>query len=269
MNAAAERGALARFQDAFANALLSPHAPADAAIAALAEQPAFAVYRNTVMKGCVDALQANFPSVARLVGEEWFRDAAREHAAVALPDEPSLLRYGAAFPAFLATFEPAAALPYLADVARLDRLWTEAHAAADAPALDRGALAGIDPGALGDAILHPHPAARWAWFPDAPIYTIWRRNREESADDSEIEWRAEGALLARPHDSVRWIALDAAGCRFLDACASGLPVAQAIDAALGAEADTNVVRLISALLAAGAFSRITLAPGHAAPRSLP
>ena len=29
---------------------------------------AFAVYRNTVLKGCIDALQANYPTVGQLVG---------------------------------------------------------------------------------------------------------------------------------------------------------------------------------------------------------
>ena len=52
--------ALARFQDGFAQALLAPE-PATAPgltpeIAALARQPGFAVYRNTLMKGCIDAL---------------------------------------------------------------------------------------------------------------------------------------------------------------------------------------------------------------------
>ena len=53
--------------------LLNPTDPAptdDGLAHGLAAQPAFAVYRNTVMKGCVDALEANFPTVARLVGEE-------------------------------------------------------------------------------------------------------------------------------------------------------------------------------------------------------
>ncbi len=179
MKPADSTGALSRYQDAFSRALLAPGAEPDDVVAALASQPAFSVYRNTVMKGCVDALQANFPCVMRLVGEEWFRAAARVHAAKSLPAEPSLLRYGAGFPAFLASFEPAAELPYLAGVAQLDLLWTESHAAADAPALEIAAFAGLDPDRLSEAVLNPHPAARWAWFADAPIYTIWRRNREE------------------------------------------------------------------------------------------
>jgi hypothetical protein len=33
--------------------------------------PALAVYRNTVAKGCIDALQANYPAVHTLVGSDW------------------------------------------------------------------------------------------------------------------------------------------------------------------------------------------------------
>ncbi|MBI1990336.1 MAG: putative DNA-binding domain-containing protein, partial [Betaproteobacteria bacterium] len=170
-------GALARFQDDFAHALLAPAGRLVTTIppemAALAAQPAFAVYRNTVMKGCIDALQANFPAVTRLVGEEWLRAAAAIHVRDALPADPTLLRYGAAFADFLARFEPATELTYLPGVARLDRYWTEAHAAPDADVLDPAAVAGVAPEALAGTVLHPHPAARWRWFPDAPIYTIW------------------------------------------------------------------------------------------------
>lgn len=258
-------GALARFQDAFADALLAEPGEEDASMAALAAQPAFAVYRNTVMKGCIDALQANFPAVARLVGEEWFRAAAAVYAANELPREPSLLAYGRSFPDFLAAFPPAAELRYLPAVARLDRLWSEVHVAADAPVLDRATLARLDPETLGDAHLDPHPAARWAWFDDTPAYTIWRRNREAGDDAADIEWRGEGALLTRPEGAVRWIAIDAASCCFLDGCARGESVAQALDAALSSDANANLVRLVARLLEAGALSRLThpTSPDHA------
>ena len=249
---------LAQFQDAFSRALLAEPAEADECVAALAAQPAFAVYRNTVMKGCVDALEANFPAVARLVGEEWFRAAAAVYARAELPAEPSLLAYGGSFPAFLARFEPAAALPYLPEVARLDRLWTESHAAADGPVLDRSAFARLAPESLGEAVLEPHPAARWAWFDATPAFTIWSRNRDEAAAEGEIDWRGEGALLTRPVGAVRWLAVDAAACRFLDACALDAPLSLALESALEADANANLVRLVNALLDAGALARIRL-----------
>jgi len=251
-------GALARFQDAFAHALFVPETEPTAVIpphvAALTAQPAFAVYRNTVMKGCIDALQANYPAVARLVGEEWFRAAAAIHVREALPTDPTLLRYGTAFSDFLARFEPAARLPYLPGVARLDRFWTEAHAAPDEDTLDPAALAGLAPDKLACTVLHPHPAARWAWFADGPIYTIWSRNRTNAPADADLDWRSEGALLVRPRDAVEWIALDAAGCAFLDACAAGETLAEAAQAALRARGEADLTQLMSTLLEAGAFS---------------
>ena len=172
----------------------------------------------------------------------------------ALPADPTLLRYGASFPGFLARFEPAAELPYLPGVARLDRYWTEAHAAPDAAALDASAVARLAPAALAETVLHPHPAARWAWFADGPIYTIWSRNRADSVPAADLDWRPEGALLVRPRDTVEWIALDAAGCAFLDACAAGGTLAGAARAALEAQGNADLARLMSNLLEAGAFS---------------
>jgi hypothetical protein len=251
---AAPPGALARFQDAFAQALF---APAAAIVSAATAQPAFAVYRNTLMKGCIDALQANYPAVVRLVGEEWFRAAATIYARESLPVEPVLLCYGDAFADFLARFGPAAELPYLPGVARLDRMWTESHVAADGEELGAGAVARLAPATLQATVLHPHPAARWAWFAEAPIYTIWSRNRADSVPDHDFDWQPEGALLTRACGAVEWIPLDAAGCAFLDVCAAGSTLAAAAQAALEVQGDADLARLMSDLLSAGAFSRLS------------
>ena len=215
------------FQQALAQALFAPQDATDPRVRHLTAQPAFAVYRNTVMKGCIDALEANFPAVAKLVGSEWFRAAAALHVAVDPPRDGRLLNYGEGFADFLQSFEPAAELPYLAGVARLDALWRDAHAAADAPPLDAAWLARHEAQRLAALVLQPHPAARWAWFAEQPIYSIWSRNRGAADDDGEIVWQGEGALLTRPADVVTWRPIDAAGCAFLDACAQGLPLAEA------------------------------------------
>jgi len=255
-------GRLQRFQDEFARALLAEDSAAAGLapeIARLAVQPAFAVYRNTVMKGCIDALQANYPSVARLVGDEWFRAAAAIYARANLPRHPTLADYGADFADFLAAFAPAAELPYLAGVARLDRFWTEAHTARDEAPLGVAAVARLAPGELARTALRPHASARWAWFDAQPIVTIWRRNRyPDSADDGEIAWHGEGVLIARSRAAVEHVELDAAACAFLDACAAGQPLADAAAAALAVSAETDLARLIAGLLDAGAFGGLDI-----------
>lgn len=249
-------GTLGRFQDEFARALLVIDEAAPPSMAKLVGQPAFAVYRNTVIKACVDALQANYPAVNRLVGDEWMRAAAAIYARKTLPRMPMLLDYGADFADFLAHFEPAAELPYLTGVARLDRCWTEAHTAATESPLDDAAIKKLAEGNYFRLHLQPHAATRWVWCADAPAFTIWSRNRGDEPNADDLEWRAEGALLTRPGDAVVWHKLDRASCVFLDSCAAGATVAGAAQAALDADHDADLSRLIAILFDAGAFSHI-------------
>lgn len=259
-------GALAAFQDAFTHALLAEGATSagDAAIAALCSQPGFGVYRNTVMTGCIDALVANYPAVVRLVGDEWFRAAASLYVRHAPPSQPCLVDYGEGFAGFLAGFPPASRLPYLSDVARLDRLWTEAHLAADDAPLEAARVASLAEAELATAVLAPRASARWAWFDRHPAWSIWRHARagtaepaEESADFEPV-WQAEGALLVRAGDVVASMPLDRAERAFLDACAAVKPLAGCAAAALAADPAADLAASMAKLLRAGAFARLHL-----------
>jgi hypothetical protein len=240
--------ALASFQSAFADAVLGRGA-------AFVDQPAFAVYRNTVMSGWVDALQANYPCVARLVGTEWFRGAAVAYALRHPATDARLMLFGSEFAAFLGASEAARDLPYLAGVARLDRAWTEAHVAADAEC-DAAHLASVPPRELGAVRVAVHPAARWAWFDALPVFTIWSRQRADDPSNDDIVWRSEGALLTRPGASVQWRSATRAECAFLDACAvaRGALLAEAAAAALAAQPQCDLAALFAGLLQAGALS---------------
>jgi hypothetical protein len=250
--------ALGAFQDAFAAALADPERTAGP-MQALARQPGFAVYRNTVMKGSIDALQGNFPAVTRLAGEEWLRAAAAVYVRGALPSTPMLARYGEDFPAFLARFEPAQALPYLAGVARCDRLWTEAHLAADEPVLDGAAIASLAPERLAELRLRPHVAARWVWFNDAPVAALWLNTRAALPVD-DIDWQPDGILVTRPRDAVLTASLSRAGCAFLDACAAGATLAETVARTLGVDPHTDLQALMAQLVAAGAFAALPMEP---------
>ncbi len=254
----AEINSLAGFQSAFARALRHPDGPLPPSFARLVGQPGFAVYRNTVMKGCIDALHANFPSVARIVGDEWFRAAAAVYARAERPSAPMLATYGASFPDFLARFEPAAELPYLPAVARIDRLWSEAHVAADATPLDADGLRALRPDEVSRCSLQLHPATRWAWSDDLPLHALWTRNRSDAAspDDPSIDWHGEGVLLTRPLGVVLAQPLSRAGAALLDACAQGHSIEEAVEAALSADQAEDVGVLIGQCVSAGAFCGI-------------
>lgn len=251
---------LRRFQEHFARALIEATPPEDggADVTRLLAQPGFAVYRNTVMKGCIDALQANYPAVARLVGEEWLRAAAAVFVTQHRPSSPLMLDYGAEFETFLAGFAPAAELPYLPGVARLDRFWNEAHGARDETPLGADQVAALAQHDLARATVQPHASARWAWFDEQPIFTIWSRNRQDNTDESEIAWHGEGALVVRPFDRVEFVELGRADVAFLEACAAGKTLTDAAMSALAADGAADLSQTMARLLGAGAFARIVI-----------
>jgi hypothetical protein len=221
---------------------------------ALAVQPGFSVYRNTVMAGCIDALAANYPTVRQLVGVDCFNEAAAAFARKFPPSSGVLAGYGKDFAIFLSSFDAVVELEYLPAVATLDRCWTEAHFAANAVVLKPADLAGLMPEALSRARFVLHPAARWHTFDALPIYTIWRRHRESLPLDDDLDWRGESALVTRPTEAVVWTDIPHAAAVFLSSCASGHPFARAMDDAV-APGSADDASWLSALIHAGAFSR--------------
>src|SRR5450830_2078243 len=78
----------------------------------------FAVYRNNVHGSLINALASAYPVTLQLVGDEFFRAMAGCYVQANPPSSPVISAYGATFSSFIQGFEPAASVPYLADVAR-------------------------------------------------------------------------------------------------------------------------------------------------------
>jgi hypothetical protein len=248
---------LATFQDAFATALVDG-ACADAAVllADVVTQPGFAVYRNTIAKGCIDALEANYAALVRLVGAACFRAVAHEYVRRHPPSSPVLLGYGVGFADFLSNVEALHSVPYLADVARLDRFWTETHVAADAQPMSARALVGLSPEALSQHVLTLHPATRWRWCEAHPAYAIWRCNRGETQADAALPpvWCGDGALFTRCAGVVTTRAAGQGTCALLDAFSCGRSVGSAVAEALAVEPGMDFRAVMAELLSGCAFA---------------
>jgi hypothetical protein len=78
------------------------------------------LHRNTALHGLINALRLSHPTVDALVGEAFFDQAALAFVQEQPPTGACLTGYGERFAAFLHTYEFAAGLAYLSDVARLD-----------------------------------------------------------------------------------------------------------------------------------------------------
>ncbi len=227
---------LARFQTGFADAMVDP-----AVTGALAAQPGFAVYRNTPLKAGVDALIANYPTIDTILGNEAFGAVGLIYARQFRPVSPILCDYGAGFADFLAASPLAEDLPYLADVARIDRLWTEAFFAADAPALDTALIA-----SLADRIVL-HPASRHLWL-DTPAATIWLAHQQAPFKAIEPVWQGEGVHVTRSEGAVAVERVSAADIVLLDALAGGATILAAAEAMLAAFSDADLAAIFARLL---------------------
>lgn len=244
------------FHDAFAAAMGGDLA----ALGAWSKAPdlvqRLSVYRNTAAKGCADALVAQFPTVAKLVGEPWLGAAAIAFARVHPPTQACLLTYGGEFPQWLASFGPAAEMPWLAGVAALDFLWTEAHLAADAAPLTAAGLQALGPDDYARLRLAPHPAARFAGF-DAGIPSLWIAMQADTPPTAvEVGDAPEGLLFVRPHLDITPIRLGPGALALLDACRDGASLADAAGAALAAEPHLDLSTAFAELLAGGAFASL-------------
>lgn len=247
---------LAAFQDRFVAAMHR-----DAPLTAQdddALRRGLGVYRNTIYKALIDALSDNYPTVQRLVGAEWFAASAYDYLSTHSPRDAALVTFGEDYPDFLRALPATAEIPYLPGVAALDRYWIEAHVAADAPALSPQMLAGVAADRLFDLSAPLHASARIAWF-EAPAPSIWRLNRPPAppAEEMDVEWIAEGALIARPGAEVDMMILDRAGFVFLDKCREGATFGEAATAAMAVAPEADLVSQIARFIAFGAFAAQT------------
>jgi hypothetical protein len=249
---------LREFQRAFGQALLSVPDPADDEIPGLPGL-ALRIHRNTTLKGLVDALAANYPTVCQLVGDEWFQASAIEYVRTHPARSPVLALYGERFPAFLADFAAAAEFPYLPEVARIDRLWIESLTALDMTPLMSSSLAGLSAATAARQRVSLHPATRLAWVRHSAA-TIWIHHRAPHSSELTIADTAEGILLTRHQGTIEHQLLDAAGFRFLECLGDGMPLGEAAVAALETDASAHIAGVLSQSIALGAFADLTENP---------
>lgn len=271
-------------------ALLDPTLPAPAGLRAwngVDPRSRLAVHRNNVVGGLVEVLAANFPVVQQLVGADFFRAMAAAYVRQWPPRSCLLAHYGAppavlapgaadsGFPAFIASFGPAASLPYLADLARLESARIHAcHAADAAPLTAEAGAAALAAGgqadsagrlaAAGDLRLVCHPSLVVVSSPHA-VVSLWAAHQADGEPDlaNLTLDTPEAALVLRKDLQVLVLPLPPAVAPGLAALLQALQQqARLGDAAaqvLAAQPDANLGSLLSLLVGHGGLCAIHLA----------
>jgi hypothetical protein len=221
------------------------------------ERARAAVHRNTFVGTLVEVLAESFPVTRAMAGADFFDAMARARVLADPPTSPVLTEYAIAFPAFVAAFEPARAVPVLAEMATLEALRIAAFHAADADAIGLAAFHRLacDAALFETTGVVLHPAARW-FHADHALVELWRAHAETESpghvDLGGIEANsAQEVLVHRPRFEVNQRPLPAGAVAFLDALASGVSFARAFAEASRQQPKAEPAALFSLLLQEG------------------
>jgi len=195
---------LHELQSAFARSIVELNTDNSEVLAHLLATPRLSaanslnVYRTNVFTNYTAALRDTYPVIERLVGAEFFQQAAQDFVQITPSTSGDMHDYGENFGLFLSTYLGARELPYLPDVARLEWVQSRVFHGPEAQALDLARLAEVTDEQQTDLCFTLHPASglvqsRW------PILSIWRANQPDATGNETVDLNAgaERVLVIR------------------------------------------------------------------------
>ncbi len=149
------------------------------------------IYRDSLLAGRIRALEDTYTVTCRLVGERCFEATAGAYIAVTRQCDWSLQAFAAGFPDFLSDFQPLKSLPYLADVARLERACERAQTGCDPRPLDWARFAEAAE-AVSWVSIEENGAMLRARY---PIDVIWRAHQAPGGLEHELSLTQQASTL--------------------------------------------------------------------------
>jgi hypothetical protein len=181
------------------------------------------VYSGAYRARLAEALQANFPALAKLLEDADFATLASRYVDAHDSAFFSIRYYGHELPQFLSQHPDYTDAPLLAELARWEWTMTDAFDAADATPLSHAALARFSP--------REWPQLRFSWHPSAArLGLVWNVPQLWQALTQDTE-RPAAALNREPKPWLLWRqglttyfrSLPATEARALDAARDGWP----------------------------------------------
>lgn len=245
---------------AWERALLDPLAAAPAGLRTWNgsdPQVRFDIHRNNVIVSLIESLRDTYPVCAQLVGDEFFRHMARQFVRQHPPASPVLVHYGIGFAGFVESLEEARPVPYLADVARLEWLYLQAHHAADWEPLSPQAVQSSIARAhtLDELRLVLHPSLQLIDSHHA-VASLWAAH-QGALEIGEVDpYRPEVAWVIRTGLEVSVQRAGRAEGQWLQALLAGQSLANAMAIATGIDGNFDAARALADLVGRGGIAHV-------------
>lgn len=212
----------------------------------------FDIYRNNRMVSLIDNLKATYPSVCKLVGDEYFSAVAREYIKHHPPVGPVMAEYGDKLGLFIKASPNADKIPYIADVAALEWARLQAYHAQDSQALPADTLTTFSPDDYGLLCFTRHPSlsllsSQWA------VGSLWSAIQLANTPTIDLN-RPENVVIVRPADEVMMQVLPSSGAMLLDRLIQGDSLLVAVSAVTRHDPDFDPGLHLQGLIGLGAFT---------------
>lgn len=186
----------------------------------------FSVYRNNVFYSLRNALADLYPTVKKLVGENFFNGTAHLYLQQNPPAKAAMVYFAWNFPEFLSRFEHTQNLPYLHDIAKLELARHQSYHAKDAANLDAAFFATIAADTFEHSRFALHPSIQFM-HSAFPILTIWQANQGEDDGDTIDLNEPQYLITVRIDYAVHTIEVDPASYCFYQALSQACTIYEA------------------------------------------
>lgn len=230
---------LAEIQTCFAQSLLTAGSPPPPGVFAERNSMVagrFMIYRSNVVSSLISSLRDIFPLIEKLTGEDFAKNIFGSFIFSHPPRVACLIAYGGELPSFIGNFEPAASLPYLSDIARLEWALHESYYAPDDSPLRPEDLAGLMTGDLGALRLPLRSSIRLIesfW----PLLEIRNFCLRDDSGDERLDLDQGGCrfMTLRRGLNAEIVPLSSCECFFLDCLRKGMTLGDSLGRVMSSE----------------------------------
>ena len=215
----------------------------------------FSVYRNNVIVSLIESLEATYPIICKLVGDEFFKAMAGNYVRNFPPKSPLMLLYGIEFPEFLKDFEPVRNLPYLSDVGRIERALRESYHSKDSRPISQDVVDRFSQENLPTASISLAPSLI-ILHSQYPVFSIWYSNMKGEIRNPPPEAQ-NVAIIRKQYDPIPRL-LVKGEFEMLDSLQKGHSIGNALEAALAVEPEFDLGSTLTWLLNSNSITALDI-----------
>jgi hypothetical protein len=220
------------------------------------------VYQNNARETYRLALQASYPVIERLVGEDCFRGLALKYMREFPSTSGDLQNFGLAFPEMLEDIYTSTEFTYFADVARLEWAMEIVQLRSTDEPLNLKGLGELDPSLIPTVRLTRASSAQLVNSP-YPILAIWKSNQTGQAAEINLSSGAEHVVVRRAGGNTELTAISSVAASLaliLEETATLAEATDAFAAKFGDDTDTNLGDALQHLTSSGLITGFSLIP---------